>query len=340
MQFDVREPGKRRFVDAVNRRDYPEVSFNESEFHPEVYNAILGTRYTCRSYDLPPEDHVRFIRSIGLDMCNIAVSWFLGREPFLDESGMTQYKMGAMGSRKDFEGIAPIDLSAVEQRIEGTLRAIDGTAIGWTIALPSSASVIVSAMGFQNYFIAMYDDPGFIDEFIGRLDEHTFRATELVLSYKPDMVRMGLFVADKNGPLMDAERLERFVYAPVGRHMKLLLESGTPVMVHSDGDNSTSMGRWVELGFSVFHPHEKCERFDIYESKNRWGRSIALHGNIDVWNVLTKGGPEAVACDTVEHLERLSVGGGYICGSSHEIADVVPVENLRAMAETIARFRK
>jgi uroporphyrinogen decarboxylase len=97
------------------------------------------------------------------------------------------------------------------------------------------------------------------------------------------------------------------------------------------------MERWLQLGFAGLHPMEPCPGFDIYEAKRRWGDRIALFGNIDLAGVLTQGTSEEVAQDTRTHIERLSVGGGYVCGSSHHIGEDVPIANLQAMSEAIAR---
>ena len=80
---------------------------------------------------------------------------------------------------------------------------------------------------------------------------------------------------------------------------------------------------------------EPCPGFDIYDAKARWGDRICLFGNIDLVSVLSQGIPAEVAQDTLTDLQKLSVGGGCICGSSHDIGDYVPLENLRAMIETI-----
>lgn len=39
--------------------------------------------------------------------------------------------------------------------------------------------------------------------------------------------------------------------------------------------------------------------------------------------------------DTVKHLERLFAGGGYVCASSHNITEAVPVENFYAMRDAL-----
>ena len=341
IQFDVREPDKKRYHDAVNHIDTGEVPFSEDEFHPKIVSAILGKPVDCRSYLMPMNDTIRFIHCVGLDLCHLAVIWWLGRQRYIDEDGMERYSAsGNIRSRNDWNKIAAIDIDGLKRRIEDALSHIEGTNIGWTIGMPTAASIIISAMGFNHYYLSVYDDPDFLLEFINRVEEHIFPVTELVLEYKPDEIRLALFLCDKNGLMMKEELTERFIFEPVERHMRLLRPSGIPVKIHSDGNNNPVMERLINLGFSIFHPNEVNASFDIYESKRKWGDRITLAGGIDVWEILNQGTPEQVREDTLKHIEKLSKGGGYIGGSSHDIGDDVPLENLRALAETVTGWKR
>jgi uroporphyrinogen decarboxylase len=96
----------------------------------------------------------------------------------------------------------------------------------------------------------------------------------------------------------------------------------------------------VDQTVRVLHPLEPTGGFDIYEVKKRWGDKLALFGNIDIGGVLGAGTPAEVAADTLRHLQALSVGGGYVCGCSHDIDDNIPIENLRAMMDTVLDWRR
>ena len=95
----------------------------------------------------------------------------------------------------------------------------------------------------------------------------------------------------------------------------------------------------IKTGFASLHPIEPSEgKIDIYNLKALYGDQLCLCGNIDVGKVLSRGKPEEVCEDTLEHLRRLTPGGGYICGSSHDITENIPFENFKAMVETICSY--
>jgi uroporphyrinogen decarboxylase len=121
--------------------------------------------------------------------------------------------------------------------------------------------------------------------------------------------------------------------------MKRLQKAKIPAILHSDGDNRAFMDWIIATGFAVLNPIQPGPGdWNIYALKERYGHRIALWGNIDVADVLSQGTPEDVSRDTLEHLRRLAPGGGYICGSSHDISENIPFENFVAMARTVCSF--
>jgi|ETNmetMinimDraft_25_1059894.scaffolds.fasta_scaffold31041_2 uroporphyrinogen decarboxylase len=336
IEFEVRPPDKRRFTQGLRPVEIAEISYHETEFSPRIVSAILGKDVSVRSYSLPAPDYVEFCRKVGLDVAYLCAPWPLGRREAVDRTGQLYYVDGLIKDWPDLKDVLPPDFGMAERRIEEFLEAAAGSGLGWTFKLPAACN-IETAIGFENYYKKIYDDPAFIEELMKRCEEYTMALTELVLRFDPDAVLLGTGVCFKSGLIMDPDKIERFVLAPIRTQMSLIRESGVPAIMHSDGDNSAMMECWINLGFSGFHPVEPCGDFDIYTVKARWGERIALLGNINVAGVLSQGTPEEVARDTLTHLERLSPGGGYICGSSHDIVDSIPLANLKAMVETVAK---
>ena len=337
MQFDIRAPNVNRLVGALTRQPANDVPYFDSEFAPGIVSSILEKPVRCRSHELPPGDYIEFARRIGLDGCYLTVPWWLGRTAYVDEDGVTRYTTGELHLPIGSGTIAPPETDAARKRIEAFLQAADTSGLGLILALPTAAHIIASALGYERYFTLVCDDPGLIDDLIARCESLAFQATERLLSYRPAVVFLGSFACFKTGLCMAREMTERFILQPFERHVQLVRGTGVPVVMHCDGNNSEIMDRWIEMGVSGIHPVEPCGRCDIYEYKRRWGDLIALCGNIDCTSVLSRGTPGEVTRDTVEHLTRLSPGGGYVCGSSHDVGDNIPIKNLQAMAEAVAR---
>ncbi len=331
----MRNPDKQRYLRAARRIPCRELSFQEDEIEPSVVASILGRPVAVHhSFDLPPADLVELNRRCGNDMVFLLNIWELGRKNMIDAAGRKHYVDGTMKTAADLKNIAYPDMEALRRRLESVLNALDGTGMG-LIYTPSQAPFIVTtAMGYADYYEAMISNPGFIHEFQKIVEEHCLRELEMVLSYPVDAVQFGAVLCAKNGPMFSRAMREEFEYPSLRRRVRLAKAKGVVVSGHFDGNHSAIMPELIDIGIEVFNPIETCDGAqDIYEYKKLYGSRIALHGNIDLSGVLVNGTPEEVRRDVWEHAARLSEGGGYICASSHNITEDVPLANFYAMRD-------
>jgi len=91
-----------------------------------------------------------------------------------------------------------------------------------------------------------------------------------------------------------------------------------------------------EVGIAALHPIEP-KAMDIRQIKRDYGRRVALMGNVDV-NLLSQGTPDMVIAQTKQLLREIAPGGGYLLGSSNSVTYYVPLENYRAMLDTLYEF--
>jgi len=76
---------------------------------------------------------------------------------------------------------------------------------------------------------------------------------------------------------------------------------------------------------------------EMPELKQKYGDQIIFHGGVDNQAVLPFGTPQQVSEETLDCLQTLGKGGGYICCSCHNIQAGTPVENILTMIETVHR---
>ena len=183
-------------------------------------------------------------------------------------------------------------------------------------------------------------DPGFVHEFQKCVQDFCYQELELAFSYLIDVFQFSVLFGSTMGPLVSPEITEEFEYPQLRQTINMVKDKGKLLSLHVDGVIDPYIDEFIQMGFDVIHPLEPCGGLqDIYEVKKRYGDRIALHGNIDVGGVLVFGTPEEVTLDVEEHLNRLAAGGGYICGSSHDITEAVPVENFYAMRDAVQNYR-
>jgi uroporphyrinogen decarboxylase len=112
--------------------------------------------------------------------------------------------------------------------------------------------------------------------------------------------------------------------------------AGLPFAFHSDGRLWEVIPDLIALGVNGLHPIEP-KAMDINEVKARYGKKLALIGNIDM-DILARGTPEQVRAQVRQRIRDLAPGGGYAVGANPGITDYVLPENYRAMREAAFEF--
>jgi hypothetical protein len=338
----MRTPNKKRFLDAVHHLETEEIPFFESEVDISIVNRILGSDFpfSLHSYELPIPDCVELNMRMGNDMVSFSHMWRLGRREKVDENGRIHYIDGTFKAPESLRDIWYPDLDHLEKRLDELCRLIDGTGFGIVCSVKSAPFVVATAMGYQDYWMATLDNPGFIHEFTKIIQEWCLRAEERFLQYPIDVIKVGSVFVNKSGQMCSPAMLEEFETFYLRQQIDLARSKGLPVCLHIDGNVMTMIEGLIAMGVDILHPIEPCDgKQDIYEIKRRYGDRLALHGNIDINGVLLNGSPEEIQQDVTEHIERLAPGGGYILASSHDIHQEIPIENFYAMRDATHEFR-
>ena len=77
---------------------------------------------------------------------------------------------------------------------------------------------------------------------------------------------------------------------------------------------------------------------DIGEVKRKYGDRIAVVGNVDCTEILTKGTKYEIVEAVKETIAKASVGGGHIIASSNSIHPGISPENYYTMVEAAKEF--
>jgi hypothetical protein len=336
----MRAPDKNRYLRAVRHIESEEIPFQEDEIEHSVICRILGRQLPkVRPYELSAKDYVELNIACGNDFVLMANLWELGRKNFIDSEGRKHYVDGTMKTREDLKKIVYPDLGLYRKRIEELLAAVEGTGLGIKYTPGQAPFLVTTAVGYQDYYMDLILDPDFIHEFQRRLAEFCHRELEMALSYPIDVFQVGAVICSCAGPMFSREMIEEFEYPDLRRRIQAIKSKGRVVSAHLDGNVASLMPDLIAMGVDVINPIEPCEgRQDIYRLKELYGTRIALHGNIDLAGVLAFGTPADVERDVIAHIERLAVGGGYVCASSHNISEAVPLTNFYALRDTVQRY--
>ncbi len=231
----------------------------------------------------------------------------------------------------------------------------------------------IDLVGMENLLLLMYDDPGFVDALLDRINGYYLAASEKVFREAGDLIDIyfiGNDFGSQKGPLVSPGLFDRFLAPQLARHAELGHRHGLKVMLHCCGGIRELIPSIAASGIDALHALQPdCGGMETAGIQRDFGTMIVLNGGIDSRSVLIEGNPESVRAATRSVLEIMAPGvrapdnspsdrgpslggapgqegpgpdsGGYIAGASHDyILPETPVENVVAMFDEISAYRR
>jgi uroporphyrinogen decarboxylase len=193
--------------------------------------------------------------------------------------------------------------------------------------------------GLEQSLMDLYVNPGFVQAALDRIEGIQTEMLKRFLAgapCKPDLVLVSDDMGGQENLLISLDTWMEFFGPRLKRWCDLIHSFGVRVFYHSDGAVEPLIPYLIEAGIDVLNPiQHACAGMDMRDLKKKYGDRLIFHGGVDNQRVLPFGTPEDVRRETLDCLEALGRGGGYICCSCHNIQARTPVENILSMIETI-----
>ncbi len=122
---------------------------------------------------------------------------------------------------------------------------------------------------------------------------------------------------------------------------KLANEMDCIVHLHTCGRSKLVVEMNMEKAhFNIIEPLEKPPSgdVDIAEIKRRFGKRVALKGNLLTSGKLMHGTPRDVEQEVIATLRAAGKGGGFILSSGDQVGGNTPLENLQAMIDAGKKY--
>jgi len=337
----MREPDKQRILDAINHIERRDIPLFEIDPDIAIMNQILGKElpFHLHPFEQEVEDNIELNKRMGNDMLYFSHVWRTGRVEVQDRDGRLHYKDGSIKTRKDFDQVWYPDLGKLEQKLEATCRALENTGMGLMCGAQTATFTAMTAMGYNDFLLNTLADTDMVLDLIKTIHEYCLHEMEVYLQYPLDLMKVGSGIITTTGPMVSWEQVEQFETSFIREQIRIIQDAGKHVFFHIDGKVDDLIPDFIDMGVDVLNPIDPSGGVqDIYEIKKKFGDEITLAGNINIDTVLKEGSPEEVRNDVIEHIERLGQGGGYIVASSHNLHELIPVENFYAMRDAVMDF--
>ena len=337
----MRNPDKTRIFDAIAHIERKDIAMLEIDPDMAIVNQILGKKLpmALHPYELDADNNIELNLRMGNDLVYISYVWRVGRKQMKDKDGRLHYIDGMIKKREDFDQFWFPDLNEFERRLEKTIRAAEGTGLGIFYGTQSAPFTAMTAMGYQDFLVATLTDPDMVTDMIKMIQEYCIREMEVVMKYPLDMIKIGSGFVTKTGPMVSYDSLERFETSFLREQAKIIKEAAIPLFFHIDGNIQDLIPEIAGMGVDILNPIDPSGGAqDIFELKKKYGDIITLCGNIDIDTILKEGTPSEIRDEVYRYMSVLRTGGGYIVSSSHNLHEMIPVENFYAMRNAVIEF--
>ena len=342
--------GRDRYLTALRGGVPDRVPLHELHWSPRFIRETLG-QLTSPHHNA--DDEIAMARATGVDMVWTAPLGFtaltnvqLHGEEFVDEWGTpwgsNEQSWPAAWSRDDVVksrsdwlkvDFPDPDLPA---RVEQPRRFIElargELAVVGGVRGPFSAAWMLA--GLVNMSTWLYDDPGLLSDILREMGRWN---AQLALN----MVRAGvdaIIIHDDWGmnksTFIKPDDWRRLVFPCIAEEVEVVAATGTPVILHSDGNLNRIMDDIVQLRIVALNPIQRGANMDLAAIKRLYGRRLCLIGNLNTAQTLAYGSSDDVEREVLESLRDAAPGGGYILAPDHSYHSAIPTANIWRALDT------
>jgi len=335
------EPNKAR-IKAVLEHQMPDrvPNFEVLVDNPTVRHVLghdVRGRHTLANIE--PADYVAFARAVGQDV--IGMCFYDSPFRYRDEAGIEKKLDFRIRSREDLDRVYATDLAHLEDDfalLDRYAEAIEGTDIGLFVLLGSwFTDAYDRVFGFDNFMWQVLDGRDLVEEVLTLHARYYAEMAERLVQYPLTFLYVGDDLAYKKGTFIRPE-LMRALWVPRMQWVfQPALDKGIPILYHSDGNIEALIPDLLEMGINALNPIEPYG-MDIEAIHRRYGKRLALVGNLDVGGALSRGTADEVRAEARALIDAVGREGDLVLASSHSITENVIPENYLAMVETAQTY--
>ncbi len=180
-----------------------------------------------------------------------------------------------------------------------------------------------------SYF--MLDEPRLISECLEVLFQRNLdKVYHLPQDFRPEAAFVPEDIAFKTGSIFPPNFLKREFFPRLKRIVDAYHQRGIKVVFHSDGNLWEVMDELMDCEIDALNPLETTAEMDVGKLRKEYP-TLVLIGGIDCSELLPKGAPEKIRKIVRKIINEAKYG--YFVGSSSEIHNDIPLENVLAMLE-------
>lgn len=209
------------------------------------------------------------------------------------------------------------------------------------IVLPTSYVGIFErsylVMGFEQLMLHVALKPSIVEMMFDKVTEYKIGIAKKVVELGFKVAHCGDDLGTQTGGLFSESDFKKLYLPRVKKFWEIYVNAGIPIMLHSCGNIIDYLPYLIDAGLKILEPTQPC--MDLKYLKKEYGKDLIFFGGIDTQKLpfITEKETRDLTRKTIRILGK---GGGYIIAPSQEIMNDIPIENVKAIVETIREERE
>ena len=195
---------------------------------------------------------------------------------------------------------------------------------------------LYTTVGLDQFSYLLADYPGVVSRALEYQMVKSLQEIDHIPQDEPiEAVFLASDIAFKDRTIFSPEFLREEFFSRLARVISACHKKGWKVMFHSDGNLMEVLDDLVETGIDLLNPIERLAGMEPKVIHKRYP-DLILAGGIDVSQLLPYGKPQDIKREVIKTIEDTE--GKIMIGSSTEIHNDVPLENVIALIETARSY--
>jgi hypothetical protein len=194
----------------------------------------------------------------------------------------------------------------------------------------------------EEWMVATHTHPGYVKDFFDFQTEVQLKNLAMYRQAVQDRIDViaisGTDFGTQDGLIISPDTYREF-YKPYHKQFNDWVHKNTnwKVFFHSCGSIVDLMEDFVEIGVDIINPVQISARgMNAADLKRKYGKELTFWGGaVNPQKTFAFGTRQEVADEVRKNVQVLSKGGGYVCAGIHNIQAKTPVENMKALFETL-----
>jgi uroporphyrinogen-III decarboxylase len=161
-------------------------------------------------------------------------------------------------------------------------------------------------------------------------------AAQKLVELGVDMIWTGDDIGGQHAMIFSPQSWRKFLKPRLAEFVATLKRQNPAIKIayHSDGCFYPVVPELIDIGVDILNPVQP-RSMDPALLKKQYGEQLCFWGSVDEQHTLPFGTPEEVRAEVLSRLRTLGDNGGLILGPTHHVQLDTPLENFRAMTDTI-----